>query len=97
MSEYRKLEDVLHILDNVMSDEGIKHKGKAIRKRLNELSCADVEKVVRCGDCQFAEVNGGDCHGVITITTRNYILELNETRYIPLDFCSYGKRKEGAE
>ena len=97
MSTYIKLKTVLHIIDLVMSDCEIKHKGKAIRKRLKELPGEDVEKVVRCKDCAFAEVNGGDCHGVITITSRNYVLELNETRYVPLDFCSYGKRKEGAQ
>lgn len=97
MSTYVKLKTVLRIIGLVMSDEGIKRKGKAIRKRLKELPTEDVEKVVRCKDCAFAEVNGGDCHGVITITSRNYVLELNETRYVPLDFCSYGQRKVGAE
>lgn len=35
--EYIKLKKALHILDVVMSDDSIKHKGKAIRKRLKEL------------------------------------------------------------
>lgn len=34
---------ILHILDLVMSDEGIKHKGKAIRKRLKELPVVDLK------------------------------------------------------
>lgn len=45
MPEYKELKDVLHIIDLVMSDEGIKHKGKAIRKRLKGLPTEDVEKV----------------------------------------------------
>lgn len=45
MPKYIELEKALHILDNVMSDEGIKHKGKAIRKRLNELPGEDVVEV----------------------------------------------------
>ncbi len=94
--EYIELKDALHIVDVISSDEGIRKKCKAIRKRLKELPAEDVEKVVKCKDCAFAEENGGDCNGVITITSRNYVLELNETRYVPLDFCSYGKRKEGA-
>lgn len=42
MNTYVKVKTVLHILDRVMSDEGIKHKGKAIRKRLKELPTEDV-------------------------------------------------------
>lgn len=45
MPKYIELEKALHVLDNVMSDEGIKHKGKAIRKRLNELPGEDVVEV----------------------------------------------------
>ena len=97
MPEYRKLKDVFHILDLVVTDDSIKHKGKAIRKRLKELPTEDVEKVVRCKDCQFAESNGGDCNSTLPITYRNYVCEINETKYITLDFCSYGKRKEGAK
>lgn len=44
--KYIKLKQALHILDVVMSDNSIKHKGKAIRKRLKELPGEDVEKVV---------------------------------------------------
>ena len=40
--EYIKLEQALHILDVVMSDDSIKHKGKAIRKRLKELPKTNV-------------------------------------------------------
>lgn len=42
MAKYIKLKDALHILDLVMSDDNIKHKGKAIRKRLKELPPEDV-------------------------------------------------------
>lgn len=42
MNTYVKVKTVLNILDLVMSDEGIKHKGKAIRKRLKELPTEDV-------------------------------------------------------
>lgn len=43
--EYIRLKDVLHILDVVITDDSIKHKGKAIRKRLKELPTEDVVKV----------------------------------------------------
>lgn len=45
MNKYIKLKSVLKILDNVMSDDSIKHKGKAIRKRLNELPTVDVKRL----------------------------------------------------
>ena len=41
--KYIKLKQALHILDVVMSDNSIKHKGKAIRKRLKELETVNVE------------------------------------------------------
>lgn len=43
--EYIKLKQALHILDVVMSDDSIKHKGKAIRKRLMELPTEDFKKL----------------------------------------------------
>lgn len=44
MPEYIKLKDVLHILDLVMTDDAIKHTGKAIRKRLKELPTIEVKR-----------------------------------------------------
>lgn len=43
MDNYVKLKDVLHILDLVITDDSIKHTGKAIRKRLKELPTEDVD------------------------------------------------------
>ncbi len=42
MDEYIKLNDALHIVDVISSDEGIRKKCKAIRKRLKELPGEDV-------------------------------------------------------
>lgn len=44
MDEYIKLKDILHILDLVMTDDAIKHTGKAIRKRLKELPTIEVKR-----------------------------------------------------
>ena len=79
-----ELKDVVHIVDLVMSDEGIKHKGKAIRKRLKELPGEDAEKVVRCKECRSYNKRYGEC-------TR-YGAHLGEN-----GFCSSGIREEGAE
>lgn len=42
--EYIELEKALHIVDVISSDEGIKRKCKAIRKRLKELPTVNVDK-----------------------------------------------------
>jgi hypothetical protein len=83
---YYKDKDVLHILDIVMSDDSIKHKGKAIRKRLKELPGEDVEKVVYCKDCEYYSVS----HLACLYPYHNGDIGIN-------GFCSYGVRKEGAE
>ena len=54
----------------------------------------DAVEVVRCKDCNRNEKNGGDCNRTLTITERDYVLELNVSKYITLDYCSYGERKE---
>lgn len=43
MPEYIKLKDALHIIDLVITDDAIKHTGKAIRKRLKELPTVSFE------------------------------------------------------
>jgi hypothetical protein len=90
MVVYVKLEKVTHIIDLVMSDDKIKHKGKAIAKRLKELPGEDVEKVVRCKDCELFVNNE---KAFVTYCKR----ECKNLYVKPNDFCSYGKRKEGAE
>ncbi len=96
MSTYIKLKTVLHIVDLVMSDCEIKHKGKAIRKRLKELPGEDVEKVVRCKDCEYCDI-GYPKKDIGKEAEIGYFCELYRDYKKPTDFCSYGVRKEGAE
>lgn len=56
---------------------------------------ADVVEVVRCKDCKHHPDNGGECDRSITHTSRDYVCEVNTYRYIGLDYCSYGERREG--
>lgn len=85
MAEYIKLKEALHVLDLVIPDEGIKHKGKAIRKRLKELSTEAVTEVVRCRDCEhYIHVN--ETEGTCGLTDQIMWYE---------GFCSDGERKEG--
>ena len=87
MNKYVKVEDVFRILDLVITDDNIKHTGKAIRKRVKELPGEDVEKVVRCKDCIQRKYH---CFG--QYYCQRYLFKCKEN-----DYCSYGVRKEGAE
>lgn len=51
------------------------------------LSPEEVPTVVRCVDCKHQE----DCIRRIQFWVRNPVLELNTTKYHPIDFCSYGE------
>ena len=102
MNKYVNVEDVFRTIDLVISDDSIKHTGKAIRKRLKELPTEDVEKVVRCKDCKHSRIcvdNGG----VIMCILDSEKDEETDIDYGFLSFhsenhyCSFGKRKEGAE
>ena len=95
---YVKLKDVLHIVDTVSSDKGIRKKCKAIRKRLKELPAKDVEKVVRCKDCDFGKSD--DESGVVLCSCRNAPWDNKYVDYFamsPFDYCSFGVRKEGVK
>lgn len=90
-----KLKDVLHILDLVMSDDAIKHKGKAIRKRLKELPPVDITEVVRCKECKKWDTS---IKLLNTCVCTRWSQSMPYPRLTsPDDFCSYGVRKEGAE
>jgi hypothetical protein len=54
----------------------------------------DVVEVVRCRDCKHHPDNGGECDRSITHTGRDYVCEVNTYRYIGIDYCSYGERRE---
>ena len=96
MNEYVNVENVFHILDLVMSDDNIKHKGKAIRKRLKELPAEEVEKVVRCKDCKKCDIRY-PLKEIGKEAVIGYFCEMLNIYKSPTDFCSYGVRKEGAE
>lgn len=58
---------------------------------------ADVVEVVRCEDCKHNPQNGGECDRSITHTSRGHTWEVNTYRYIGIDYCSYGERREDAK
>ena len=65
------------------------------RSIIDATPTADVVEVVRCKDCKHHPDNGGECDRSITHTGRDYVCEVNTYRYIGIDYCSYGERKEG--
>lgn len=58
---------------------------------------AKAVKPIACRDCKHNQDNGGDCNRTITHTSRDYVCEVNEYRYIGLEYCSYGERREKNE
>lgn len=64
------------------------------RSIIDATPTADVVAVVRCKDCKHHPNNGGDCDRSITHTSRDYVCECNTYRYINIDYCSYGERRE---
>lgn len=93
--EYIKLKSALKILDSVMSDEGIKHKGKVIRKRLNELPIADVVKV-KHGEWKIGTVNPHNQTIASFVCTACRGLSKNDSNYCPNCGAKMSK-KAGAE
>ena len=63
-----------------------------VQNVLETVQTIDDVEVVRCKDCKYQE----DCIRRIQFCGRNPILELNISEYHPLEFCSYGERKEDA-
>ena len=67
---------------------------------LNNIPAADVVEVVRCKDCLFSFKDNDYKHGYMCYKAI-YHPSIGETRHRKLvqdcDFCSHGKRKEGAE
>ena len=66
-----------------------------VRNALAQTPTAEVVEVVRCKDGKHHPDNGGECDRSITHTGRDYVCECNTYRYIGLDYCSYGERREG--
>lgn len=59
---------------------------------------ADVAEVVRCKDCAFGRTDDEDEYGSVMCFCRNAPWDNKFVDYFtmsPLDYCSYGKRKEG--
>ena len=68
-----------------------------ISRRIENLPAADVAEVVRCKDCTFGKVDAE--FDSVMCFCRNAPWDNKYVDYFvmsPLDYCSYGKKKEGA-
>lgn len=98
MTEYIEKHKVVNLLTALENEcqqfkpfEGFEH---AMYRKLCEteiaigkLPAADVAPVVHCSECENAE---NECGGMIICRVYKHIMWLH-------DFCSYGKRKDGAD
>lgn len=92
-----KLPDAARACDNSESCQyrlTVQEAKKIVIKGADFLRDRDVVEVVRCKDCKHNPQNGGECDRSITHTGRDYVCEVNTYRYIGIDYCSYGERKE---
>jgi hypothetical protein len=94
--EYRETKRIYDGYDSEGS-EYYRHEPIAYKSDIDEIPTADVVAVVRCRDCKHNADNGGDCNRTITHTSRNLVCEVNEYKYIGLEYCSYGERREENE
>ena len=61
-----------------------------MRQIFDALPTIDAVPVVRCRECKYQD----ECIRRIEFIGRNPVLEQNTYEYHPLEFCSYGQRKE---
>jgi hypothetical protein len=94
MPEYIEREDVLNELNrNSITKKITLADGVSIFDTIKNIPAADVVEVVRCKDCKHIHLIGKTPFAV-RVCTHNKGLgdDVREN-----SFCSYGKRKEGAE
>ena len=68
--------------------------GRGVRLVLDRIAAApaaDVAPVVRCRDCKYYETHE-PIHKLVCERSEGYLIPMK-----PDDFCSHGRRKEGAE
>lgn len=61
-----------------------------VKRALEKAQTVDAVEVVWCDECKYKE----DCIIRNEFMGREPILELNTYEYPPIEFCSYGERKE---
>lgn len=93
MSRYIDRNELLKTINENVAEAHNERCSQLLEAILNAPT-ADVVEVVRCKDCKHHPDNGGECDRSITHTSRDYVCEVNTYRYIGLDYCSYGERKE---
>lgn len=93
MTEYIKSKALLNALKEERKNGNFVFTTKWIKEIMDNLPAADVVEVVRCKDCEYFVIkpNYRLCSHKLN-RTLNSLLEISSNH-----FCSYGKRKEGAD
>lgn len=87
MTEYIEREEINKAMKEVCDDPSCPmHVAAEIAQIIDCAPAAEVAPVVRCKDCENAQ---NECGGMIICRVYKHIMWLQ-------DFCSYGKRKDGA-
>ena len=96
MAEYIKREALLEEFDDCFPNLNpyLNTELYSVRKRIETMKAADVVEVVRCKDCEHYKSHSPSVHWH---TSRLYCMRTAAVCVKKDDFCSYGKRKEGAE
>ena len=88
MAEYIEREEINEAMKEVCDDPSCPmHVAAEIAQIIDCAPAADVVPVVHCSECENAE---NECGGMIICRVYKHIMWLH-------DFCSYGKRKDGAD
>ena len=89
MAEYIEREAAFDAITDIAGKTSTHSAYEAVWKSartLKKIPTADVAPVVHCSECENAE---NECGGMIICRVYKHIMWLH-------DFCSYGKRKDGA-
>ena len=102
MAEYIPRESALKIVTDMMCDCKVTHKGRAIRRNINQIPTADVVEVVRCKNCKHWHEDTGWCyhHSHFMGDEGEFCHPWESANWKMFDgddYCSDGEKKEGAE
>lgn len=89
MAEYITKEAAINAVENAPI-ELFQSEWEEIEEAINAAPAADVVPVVRCKECKYL-VNA-------TVNDNGFLIcDISDMEITPDDFCSYGKRKDGAD
>ena len=90
MAKLPEIEEFAKKVSDLALDE-FEYEGKTIREWTELILNGNLTEVVRCKDCKYGEVDNADFHD-------QYLCNISGSDWnCGNHFCSYGKRKGGAD